>query len=478
MGPSDPGSSPAKPAKHREEGSRGLDIYAVLAGLIAAAALATWILPAGRYERTMLADGRETVVPGSYRVVESSPAGFWEVVTAIPDGLADAASVVFLVFLVAGSVGVMRRAGILDLGVDRLTAATGRRVELLIPALMFAFAAVSGVVGMPELSIAYLPIVLPLLLRLGCGRTTGTAVALLPTTLGAAFGVTVPATVGIGHLLAELPLFSGASYRFLFFLIVQTAAAVFVVRRARREIARPDRTGPPPGPVRAREEGEAAAPAGFSRRQQAAGFLALGSFSALVVSVLTLGFGFAEISGAFVAMAVVVSLVAGRGVNRICSDFNESFREILVGALVCGIARGVSVVMTEGAVMDTVVHGAALLVSSLPPALTAVGILLGQTLFNFLVPSGSGQALITLPILVPVGDLAGVTRQVVVLATQWGDGITNIVFPTSGYFMATLVMARVGLGEWLRYYLPLFAVVLAVAAAGLALAQAVALGPF
>jgi len=179
------------------DGSRGLDIYIVLSALIAVAALLTWIIPAGRYERTVLPDGREAVVPGSYQVIERSPAGFWDVVTAIPDGLTDAASVVFLVFLCAGSVGVMRRAGILDLGVNRLAAATGRRVELLIPALMFGFAAVSGAVGMPELSIAYLPIVTPMLGRLGCGRTTATAVALLPTTLGAAFGVTVPATVGV-----------------------------------------------------------------------------------------------------------------------------------------------------------------------------------------------------------------------------------------------------------------------------------------
>ena len=466
----------AQATKRSAEGSRGLDIYIVLSALIAVAALLTWIIPAGRYERTVLPDGREAVVPGSYQVVERSPAGFMDVISAIPDGLADAASVVFLVFLVAGSVGVMRRAGILDLGVNRLTAATGRRVELLIPALMFAFSAVSGVVGMPELSIAYLPIVQPLLVRLGCGRVTGTAVALLPTTLGAAFGVTVPSTVGIGHMLAGLPMFSGASYRFVFFLIVQTAAAVFVVRRARREIAWRSETEEPREAVPF-ASGQTV-PVSFSGRQKAAGIVALGLFAAFVVAVLVLRLGFEEIGGAFVAMAVVVSLLAGRGPNQICSDFNDSFREILVGALVCGVARGVSVVMTEGMVMDTVVYGAALLVSSLPPALTAVGVLFGQTAFNFLVPSGSGQALITLPILVPVADLAGVTRQVVVLATQWGDGITNVIFPTSGYFMATLVMARVGLLRWIRYYLPLFGIILLVATGGLVIAQYIELGPF
>ena len=456
---------------------RGLDIYIVLSALIAVAALLTWIIPAGRYERTVLPDGREAVVPGSYQVVERSPAGFMDVITAIPDGLADAASVVFLVFLVAGSVGVMRRAGILDLGVNRLTAATGRRVELLIPALMFAFSAVSGVVGMPELSIAYLPIVQPLLVRLGCGPVTGTAVALLPTTLGAAFGVTVPATVGIGHMLAGLPMFSGASYRFVFFLIIQTAAAIFVVRRARREIARRNETEEPRPTAPA--VSDTTASVSFSGRQKAAGIVALGLFA----GVCRFGSRFApRVRGDRGRLrrhgGCRLAVGGSRGPNQICSDFNDSFREILVGALVCGVARGVSVVMTEGMVMDTVVYGAALLVSSLPPALTAVGVLFGQTAFNFLVPSGSGQALITLPILVPVADLAGVTRQVVVLATQWGDGITNVIFPTSGYFMATLVMARVGLLRWIRYYLPLFGIILLVATGGLVVAQYIELGPF
>lgn len=300
--------------------------------------------------------------------------------------------------------------------------------------------------------------------------------ALLPTTLGAAFGVTVPATVGVGHLLSGLPMYSGAGYRFVFFLIVQTAAAAFVVRRARREIARRHEPRDPQEIVPSSPGGAPATV--FRGRQKLAGAMALALFVVLVASVLALGLGFEEIGGAFVAMAVVVSLLAGRRPNQICADFNDSFREILVGALVCGVARGVSVVMTEGMVMDTVVYGAALLVSSLPPALTAVGVLFGQTAFNFLVPSGSGQALITLPILVPVADLAGVTRQVVVLATQWGDGITNVIFPTSGYFMATLVMARVGLLRWVRYYLPLFGIILLVATGGLVLAQRIALGPF
>ncbi len=454
-------------------GGRGPDIYAVLAGMILVAAVLTWWIPAGRYERTVLPNGRETVVSGSYQEVERSPAGVRELITAIPDGLTDAASVVFLVLLVGGSVGVIRRAGVMDLGIRRLIRLTRGRIGLLIPALMFAFAAISGVVGMQELSIAWLPIVAPLLASQGCGRRTILAVALLGPSFGSAFGVTVPSTVGIGHQIAGLPMFSGASYRFAFFLLVQATAAWWVVRRARREIeARPATPTPDQAPPR---ETDPPAP---SQRPRAAGIAALALFGAFVFGVLLLRPGFEEISGAFLAIAVIVSLIAGHGVNRICASFNESFREILVGALVCGLARGVAVVMTEGQVMDTVVFWTARLVESLPEGAAVLGILAGQAGFNFFVPSGSGQALVTLPVLVPVGDLSGITRQVVVLATQWGDGMTNVVFPTSGYFMATLVLAGVRLGAWLRYVAPLLLIVGGIAGVGLLLAQAISLGPF
>ena len=446
---------------------RGLHIYAILFGLILLSAGLTWVVPAGSYERTALPNGRESVVPGSFETVDPAPVGVMDVVTAIPDGLRDAASVVFLVLLVGGSVGVVARAGILRLGIGRLLALARNRVEVLLPVLMFAFAALAAVVGMQELAIAYLPIVTPLLLRLGCDRMTALAVCLLPTTLGSAFGPAVPATVGIGHQIAGLPMFSGAGYRAAFWLAVQVAAVWFVVRHARRT-RRPHQD--PATPV---IEGGAS-----SRRERIAGTLALILVAGFVGAVLRFGLDFEQISGLFVGMAVIISLAAGRRVNRICSDFDAAFREILPGALICGVARGVPIVLEQGGILDTLVFGLETLVGNLPAGLTAVGVLLSQTLFNFVVPSGSGQALVTLPVLVPLADLVGLTRQVVVLATQWGDGITNIVFPTSGYFMAALVVAGIRLPAWLRFYAPLFVIVLAIAIGGLILAQAIRLGPF
>ena len=456
------------------------DIYVVLFGFILVVAALTWIVPAGSYERIVLPNGRVSVVPGSYHVIESTPVGFMDIVTAIPVGLSDASSVVFLTLLVGGSVGVLRRTGVIDLGIRRLMISMGGRIELLIPALMGVFGLTAAFIGTPELSIAYLPIVLPLMLRLGYDSVTAAALVLLSSSLGYAFGISAPSTIGIGHMLAQLPMFSGAWYRALSFLVVELFSIAFVMRYARKVHAHPESgfNAAVDAALRTELAAEGETEQRFTERQRFAAPAALIMFIAIVVAILRLGLSFEEISGLFVAMAVVTSLVVGHAVNEICRNFNSALKEMLVGALIVGVARGVSVIMVEGNILDTFVFHIASVVQSLPGAFTAVGILFTQTVFNFLVPSGSGQCLITLPILLPMADLVGLTRQVVVLATHWGDGITNILFPTSGYFVATLAIGRVSFATWLKFYWPFFWIVLATAVIGVVIAQSIALGPF
>ena len=452
----------------------------MLFAFILVVAALTWVVPSGAYERLVLPNGRESVVPGSYHPIAPTPVGFWEIVTAIPVGLSDASSVVFLTLLVGGSVGVLRRTGVIDLGIHRLTVQLGERIELMIPVLMMVFGLISAFIGTPELSIAYLPIVLPLMLRLGYDSVSAAGLVLLSSSLGYAFGITAPSTIGIGHVLAELPMYSGAWYRAASFLVIQVLAIAFVMRYARKVRARPESSlnRSVDDSLRAELARDGDVVERFTVRQHVAGVAALAMFIGIVVAVLRLGLSFNEISGLFVVMAIVTSAVVGHGTNEMCQNFNAALKEMLVGALIVGIARGVSVIMVEGNILDTFVFHIAAIVESLPSAFTAVGILLTQTAFNFLVPSGSGQCLMTLPILIPLADLVGLTRQVVVLATHWGDGISNILFPTSGYFVATLAVGRVSYATWLKFYWPFFWIVLAAAVIGLVLAQSIALGPF
>jgi uncharacterized ion transporter superfamily protein YfcC len=210
----------------------------------------------------------------------------------------------------------------------------------------------------------------------------------------------------------------------------------------------------------------------FSPRQRWAALAALAFFGMLVWGVLSRGWFMMEMSGLFIVMGVVVGLVAGLRATEICEGFNEGFRDVLVGAMICGVARAVAVMLEQGQIMDTLVHGLGELVGGFPSMLSAIGMFFAQLGFNFVIPSGSGQALVTMPIMAPLSDLIGVTRQTAVLAYQLGDGLGNILYPTSGYFMATLALAGVGWDKWVRFFFPLFCAWVGIAMVFLIYAQA------
>ncbi len=207
-------------------------------------------------------------------------------------------------------------------------------------------------------------------------------------------------------------------------------------------------------------------------RQKLAAIATFAFFGLLVYGVLRQGWFMMEMAGLFIVMGIVVGLIAGLTTESICEAFNKGFRDVLVGAMIAGVARGVAVVLEDGQIMDTLVFGLGNLVGELPTLLSAIGMYFSQLAFNFVVPSGSGQALVTMPIMAPLSDLIGVTRQTAVLAYQLGDGVGNILFPTSGYFMATLAIAGVPWQKWVKFFFPLFCVWVLISMSFLAFAQA------
>ncbi|NOH60541.1 AbgT family transporter [Vibrio sp. RE88] len=458
------------------------DIYIILTVMILIVSVLTYAIPTGKFDRVILDNGRETVVAGSYQLVEASPVSAMEVVTAIPRGLSEASIVVFLTLLVGGSIGVLQQTGVINYGVNRLIKQLGSATYLMVPILMIAFAAICSFIGTPELGIAYLPIVIPLMLRLGYDSMTAVATVLISCTFGFAFGITSPTNVGLGHMLAELPMFSGAGFRVMVLALVMLVSIAFVVRYARKVKADPHSSLTYDQDVKLKltilGHGEGEPEPEPTTRMKIAGLATLVMFVGIIASTLKFNLGFYELSGLFMTMAIITSLIIGHRGNQICNNFNTAFQGMLVGALITGVARAVSVVLSDGQILDTIVYSLSEMLGALPPSVTSIGILLTQAVFNFLVPSGSGQTLLTLPILLPLADLIGLTRQIVILATQWGDGVTNILFPTSGYFMAILVMARVDYMKWVRFFLPLLAVVIAIAITFLLIAQAIKLGPF
>ncbi|WP_232818273.1 YfcC family protein [Zobellella maritima] len=451
-------------------------IYVILFVFSAIAAVLTYIVPAGQYDRIPGPNGRTTIDPNSYQVIESDPIGLVDFMLAIPKGLMSAGTVVFFTFIIGGMFMVLRRTGIIEVGVDKLTRKFANNSIVIIPVLMTTFAVIATLIGTQELALVYVPVILPLMIALRFDSVTAAAVALCATTAGFTAGVLNPINTGLGQQLADLPVYSGLLLRALAFAAILLVGIFYVTRYALKVRANPELSlmsdDAKEKEKRARylhgaDETELTA----TSRQKWASLAAFGFFGLLVWGVLTQGWFMMEMAGLFIIMGVVVGLIAGLKTTDICEGFNEGFRDVLVGAMICGIARAVAVVLEEGQIMDTLVYGLGNLVGGFPAILSAIGMFFAQLGFNFVVPSGSGQALVTMPIMAPLSDLVGVTRQTAVLAYQLGDGLGNILYPTSGYFMATLALAGVTWNKWVKFFLPLFAVWIAIAMGFLIYAQ-------
>ncbi|MBM7570179.1 YfcC family protein [Aquibacillus albus] len=451
-------------------------IYVILFIFSAIAAIATYFVPAGVYERIPGPEGRTTIDPESYQVVEQTPIGLIDFMLAIPTGLVDAGVVVFFTFIIGGMFMVLRKTGIIEIGVDKLTRKFSNKSITLVPVLMIVFAAICSLIGTQELSLVYVPVILPLMIALRFDSVVAAAVALTATTAGFTTGVLNPINTGLGQKIAEIPVYSGIGLRAVAFVAVLTIGIVYVLRYAKKVQNNPELSLVFDEDREKRElyqNTKQTSGRKMTNKQLYASIATLGFFAVLVYGVLNQGWFMLEMSGLFIIMGIVVGLIAGLKPTEICEGFNEGFRDVLVGAMIVGVSRAVAVVMEEGQIMDTIIHGLGNVVGDFPSILSAIGMFMVQLLFNFLVPSGSGQALVTMPIMAPLSDLIGITRQTAVLAYQLGDGIGNILFPTSGYFMATLALAGVGWQKWVRFYLPLFFMWVAVAIVLLIFAQAV-----
>lgn len=432
---------------------------ALLAICIGIAALLTWVLPAGRYQRREdPATHRSVVVPGTYQRVAASPVGPFEALVAVPRGLAGAGSVVFLVFLVGGSFAVVDRTGALRRAVSRLAHLLADREALVIPVACVAFALGGIVENMQEEIIAFVPILLLLTRRLGFDAVTAVAMSLGAAAVGAAFSPINPFQVGIAQKLAQLPQLSAWPFRVA---TLVPALALWIwgtMRYAARTRVVPEAAAP--------GDMDAAAPLGRNGIILA---LVLVTFVVLVLGILKLGWDFDQMSALFFLMGILAGLVGGLGVSGTAAAFADGFGSMAGAAMLIGFARAISVVLEQGQVLDTIVHGLFTPIAGLPLAASAVGMAVMHSAIHVPVPSVSGQAVLTMPILVPLSDLLGLSRQMTVFAYQLGAGLTDLVTPTNGGLMAIIAAAGVPYDRWIGFAARLFLVLFVFGLIGLGL---------
>ncbi len=410
----------------------------VVCTLIAAAL--TYIIPAGEYDRRSdPLTGRPVVVSGTFHHVPPAPVNAFGAAVAIPRGLIDAASVVFFVFLIGGAFGVVDKTGALHDGIDWLVRRLGNFGILAIPLVSLAFAAGGALENMQEEIIALVPALLVLTERLGFNPMTAVMMSVGTAAIGSAFSPINPFQVLIAQKVAHLPQGSGGLFRLVTLalaLALWIGATIRYARRTRRPV---DPASAPPASARATHG-----------RGGLVITIVLAAFAVFVWGVMTQGWDFDQDAGLFFVMGVAAGVAGGLGIAGTADAFVEGFRSIAFAAILIGVARSISVVMTEGHIIDTVVHGLAAPLASLPAGASAIAMMAVQAIVHVPVPSVSGDAVLTLPVLVPLSDLIGLSRQVTVLAYQFGAGLCELVTPTNGGLMAILAAASVRFEDYIR----------------------------
>jgi uncharacterized ion transporter superfamily protein YfcC len=434
----------------------------LICAFIALAALATHVLPAGEFERRDdPATGRSVVVAGTYHPVPQHALGPFETLLAIPNGMVDAGSVIFVVFLCGGAFAVVDATGALRRGLDRLVAVLQHREAIVIPVCCLFFGAAGALENMQEEIIPLVPVLLLLVRRLGFDAVIAAAVSVGAAAVGSSFSPLNPFQVGIAQKLAELPALSGGLFRTVFLLLAMGVWTWGTVRFA----------------LRTRTSSAAEAEAGsraLSWRDAAALLLVLVAFAIYVYGVLRLAWGFEELGAVFFVMGLAAGVIGGLGLEGTALAYVDGFRSMAFAGVLIGFARAVYVVLSEGRVIDTIVYGLFQPLVELPRAASALGMLAAHTAIHVPVPSVSGQAVLTLPVLIPLSDLLGLSRQVTVLAYQYGAGLCELLTPTNGALMAVLVAAGVRYERWLAFTIPLYGLMIVLG--GIALLTAIAVG--
>ena len=411
----------------------------IIAALILLCAVLTWFLPGGQY--VTAEDGTL-----SYEQVDAVPQT-WQVFSAIYNGFVKQAGIIVFILVVGGAFWLLNATGAVDAGIRRFIAGIGSRDKLVLVALTVLFSLCGAVFGMSEETIPFVGIVVPLAVSLGYDAIMGLLVVYVASNIGFSSAFLNPFTVGIAQGMADLPLFSGMGYRIFCWALLTVMLCVFVVlyaRKSRKEV----------------QERNAQEAAPLTARQKWILVVLLLSVVALIVGVTCWDWYMSEITGLFLGMGILAGVIAGFPANRIADELIAGAKDILSAALVVGFASGIIVILQDGKVVDSILHAMQNGLDGTGEALSLTAMYGIQAVINFLIPSATAKAAITIPIMAPFSDLVGVSRQAMVLAFQFGDGFTNMVTPTSGVLMAALAMARVPYAKWLRWIWKMVAVLL------------------
>ncbi len=444
----------------------------MLFGIIVLVSVLTYLLPAGTYERIII-DGRNTVVPDSYKTIESTPVGILDMFTAIPLGFKAAVEIIFIVLAGAIMFGFMEKSKAVENAVGTLVKKLGLKKKYLIIVIMTFIYGILGVAVGYENNIAMVPIAAVLSLALGGDLMLAAGISVGAMTIGFGLSPINPYTVGTGHKLAELPMFSGAVLRSILCFIALSVMAYYNVRYFKKISANPDKSLGKGLNVNDLALSKPIQEYVLNKKNWLVIMIFMAGLLTILYGVFNLNWYVNELSAVFLMVALLCGLASRMSATIMSETVLKSVALAAPGAFMVGFATSIKVLMEMGNIGDTISYQLSSLLQGLPLYLSAICMSISQSVINFFIPSGSGQALATLPVMLPLGESLGLSRQITILAFQIGDGLSNLINPTLGGLIAMLSMCRVPINRWIRFIFPVLISVLGLAFLALIIAVAI-----
>ena len=447
--------------------------YSILFLLIIVVAIATWFIPAGQYDVMVDENGYEEPISGTYHRVESDPQGIGDVLLAAFRGFYDAVDICLFILAVGGFLGVMMKTGAVNAGIFNIVRLLKGREMWMIPILMILFGFGGTTFGMAEETIAFYPLLIPVFVMAGYDTLTAAAVILLGAGMGVIGSTVNPFATGIASGFAGISIGDGIGLRLLILILLETLAILFVLRYARMVKHDPEKSivykTRLVDAAHFSVDQDSEIPVLTGKRKVALGLFAA-TFLVMIYGVIpfadlginvipTLGWGFTELSALFLVGAIVVGIVYRLREADIADSFVAGAADLLGVALIIAISRGITVVMNDGMITSTILHAGETVLAGMGSVAFSVISYVIYILFSFLIPSSSGLATLSIPIMAPLGEFAGVASSLIVTAFQSASGLVNLITPTSAILVGGLAMARVSYVQWLRFAWPFLLVI-------------------
>lgn len=427
--------------------------------IIVAAVALTYVVPSGEYQRTSAG----LVVPGSYHTIAKDysgaltaaakhdksvayPARPVAIVSSIPEGMARSAALIFMILFIGGMFGVLQQTGALEAGIERLLVLTRGDVRVVVPIVMILLAAGSTFLGLISEYLVVIPMALVLSDRLGYDALFGTALVTIAAKIGYLTSVTNPLALAIAQPMVGVPVFSGAGFRAVTFVVFLPIGIWYLLRQCRATHA-----------AAMDDQHAAAADARLSGRHRLVLMVLLAAIAGMILGVQRLSWGSTELGAMYIAVAIAIAVVGGTNSRDASQAFVRGMQGMMLAGLLVGLAAAVEVILRDGMILDSIVAYLTRSIEGKPPVIVANLMMLMQMAIDVFIPSTSGKAAVTMPILGPIGQLAGVSGQVSVQAFLFGNGLMNTLTPTSGMLLAYLATGKISFGRWIRFILPLAA---------------------